>query len=256
MVVNANSPIDERIQKYLARRGFGSRREVEKWLVAGQVCHRDGAYKLGDKVKTGDVVIIGKKTIVVTQVDSPVRVIVYHKREGEVSSRADPQNRPTFMDNLPDIRDGRWKSVGRLDINTTGLILFSNDGELVNLLMHPGSMIERQYLCRIQGHPTAKQLQRLKQGIVCDNEKLRFDRIEHERANKTNHWFNITLTHGKNREIRRAFEALGFRVNRLKRIRYGPIQLPQDLKPGQWLELAEHQINQLRSCLPTQSMQS
>ena len=245
--------VNERIQKYLARKGFGSRREIERALAAGKIRHPHGVYGLGDKVKTDDVVIIANKTIRVTDAESSVRVIAYHKREGEISSRSDPQQRPTIMDALPRIVDGRWKSVGRLDINTTGLILFSNDGELVNLLMHPGSMIERQYLCRIQGCPTQLQLDQLRKGVVSDNETLQFNRIERERANKSNHWFNITLTHGKNREIRRAFEVLGYRVNRLKRIRYGPIRLPANLKPGQTMELGQDQIDMLRSCLPTKS---
>ena len=237
--------MSERIQKYLARAGYGSRREIEQWLAKGRIGSRNGVYKLGDKVKPGDAITVDGKDIAVIAQTAPIRVIAYHKKEGEVSTRNDPHNRPTILDALPAISDGRWMSVGRLDINSTGLMLFSNNGELVHGLMHPSREVEREYVCRVLGKVTENTLSRLREGVWSKQELLCFDSIERMNGKGVNQWFRVKLKRGRNREIRRAWETLGCRVNRLKRIRYGPIRLSADLKQGRWVELSQQQVNRL-----------
>ncbi len=241
--------MSERIQKYLARRGFGSRRSIEKLLAAGHIHSPDGSYALGDRVCPGDIIVIDNQRIEVSAENAAVRVIAYYKKEGQISSHKDPANRPTIVSALPPIETGSWKSVGRLDLNTSGLILFSNDGELVHLLMHPRSAVQREYVCRVQGRPSGADLRCLGSGVANDGEILKFDHVEFIRENRSNSWYRVTLTRGKNREIRRAWDSLGFRVSRLKRIRYGPIDLPRQMKPGDWMELSEAQIEELAHCV-------
>ena len=237
--------MNERIQKYLARRGFGSRRSIEKLIVEGVIRSPNAVYRLGDRVQPGDIILMDGLKIEVTDEVNAIRVIAYHKKEGEISTHRDPGNRPTIMNSLPPIANGSWKSVGRLDLNTSGLILFSNSGELVHLLMHPSTRVEREYVCRVQGKPTQNDLSKLEDGVNDKGDLLKFDQVEFLRQNRSNSWYRVVLTRGKNREIRRAWESLGFRVSRLKRVRYGPVELPRDLKAGKWIELDFAQLNQL-----------
>lgn len=236
----------ERIQKYLATEGYGSRREIERWLTERKIRSPEGVYQLGDRVSKNSLIYFKGKRIQVSFTSIDTRVIAYHKKEGEVSTRKDTRKRPTVMDSLPKIKRGRWISVGRLDLNTSGIILFSNDGQLVHGLMHPSRQIEREYLCRVRGKVTDRHLNLLQEGVYSNKEKLRFNRVSLMRKTGVNQWCRIVLTRGKNREIRRAWESIGFQVSRLIRIRYGPIRLSRNLKKGNWLELNQQQIGLLK----------
>ncbi|MYD78253.1 MAG: pseudouridine synthase, partial [Gammaproteobacteria bacterium] len=222
--------MNERVQKYLASAGYGSRREIEKWLEAGQITTSQGVLKPGDRVEAGQVLYVHGKRIVISELKHPTRMLVYHKAEGEITTHKDPGKRRRVFDSLPSIENGRWLSVGRLDVNTTGLMLFSNDGELVNALMHPSSEVEREYLCRVYGPVSDDSLKRLCEGVQVGNDLLQFRSIEPEERTGSNQWFRIVLTGGKNREIRRAWQAFGCEVSRLKRVRYGHFHLPRHLK--------------------------
>ncbi|MDE0308240.1 MAG: pseudouridine synthase [Acidiferrobacterales bacterium] len=237
--------MSERIQKYLARKGFGSRREIEQWIKEGRVRHDGGEYKLGDRVEYGDLVVVDDRHITVSEGASVTRVIAYHKKSGEVCSRNDPANRPLTFDSLPPIEHGRWVSVGRLDLNTTGLLLFTNDGSLANSLMHPANEIEREYLCRVFGEVSEQKLMALRTGVRFDGEILFFNQIETLKGKGSNQWYRIILKQGRNREIRRAWEAVGNQVSRLKRVRYGSIVLDNRLPQGKWKELDRTQTSQL-----------
>ncbi len=237
----------ERVQKYLARAGYGSRREIERWLAAGQITTSQGVLTPGDRVQAGQVLYVHGKRIVISELNHSTRMLAYHKAEGEISTHKDPENRRRVLDSLPSIENGRWLSVGRLDVNTTGLMLFSNDGELVNALMHPSSEVEREYLCRVYGPVSDDSLKRLCEGVQVGNDLLQFRSIEPEERTGSNQWFRIVLTGGKNREIRRAWQAFGCEVSRLKRVRYGHFNLPRNLKVSQWIELDELQIEKFRS---------
>ena len=239
--------MNERVQKYLARAGYGSRREIERWLEAGQITTSQGVLKPGDRVEAGQVLYVHGKRIVISEPNHSTRMLAYHKAAGEISTHKDPGNRRRVLDSLPSIENGRWLSVGRLDVNTTGLMLFSNDGELVNALMHPSSEVEREYLCRVYGPVSDDSLKRLCEGVQVGNDLLQFRSIEPEERTGSNQWFRIVLTGGKNREIRRAWQAFGCEVSRLKRVRYGHFHLPRHLKVGQWIELDELQIEKFRS---------
>ena len=239
--------MNERVQKYLARAGYGSRREIEKWLEAGQITTSQGVLKPGDRVEAGQVLYVHGKQIVISELNHRTRMLAYHKAEGEISTHKDPGKRRRVLDSLPSIENGRWLSVGRLDVNTTGLMLFSNDGELVNALMHPSSEVEREYLCRVFGPVSGNTLKRLCEGVQSGKDLLQFRSIDPAERTGSNQWFRIVLSGGKNREIRRAWQALGCQVSRLKRVRYGHFHLPQNLKVGQWIELDEPQIEKFRS---------
>lgn len=238
--------MSERIQKYLARKGFGSRRQIERWLVDGRIRTKQGICQLGDRVSPGDILFVDGKKIEVDKRKAPTRVLLYHKRSGEISTHKDPQNRPTMIRALPEINDSRWVAVGRLDISTTGLILFSNDGELVHRLMHPSSSIKRVYLCRVWGDVTQHDLERLRKGVRSKNEILKFEEIDFMQKKGANSWFRIVLSQGRNREIHRAWKVVGNRVSRLKRIQYATISLPTGLKPGAWRELTKNDVEQLK----------
>lgn len=237
--------LSERIHKFLAREGFGSRREIERWIEDGRVRHDGGFYKHGDRVDVGDVVFVDDRRIEVNDVPFNTRVIAYHKKPGEICTRYDPDGRPLVINALPPIADGKWISVGRLDINSTGLLLFTNNGDLANALMHPSSQIEREYLCRVFGSVSEQSLIKLRSGVKSKGETLRFDEIEMLHGKGSNQWYRIVLKQGKYREIRRAWGVVGHQVSRLKRIRYGLIQLDEDLPQGKWVELPQDKTLQL-----------
>ncbi len=237
----------ERVQKYLARAGFGSRREIERWLSAGIIKNDRGVLHPGDRVHVDDILEINGKKVVVKPNGSLTRMLAYHKAEGEICTHNDPGKRSLAVNSLPKISHGRWLSVGRLDINTTGLLLFSNDGDLVHSLMHPSSEIEREYVCRVFGKIGDDTLTRLRKGVRCGKDVFRFVKVHRIEGGKgANQWFRIVLTGGKNREIRKAWQACGCEVNRLKRIRYGNYRLPKHLDIRQWTELEPGQIDHLR----------
>jgi 23S rRNA pseudouridine2605 synthase len=221
----------ERLQKLLAAAGQGSRREIERWIEAGRVTVNGRPAKLGDRASPSDAVAVDGKTIALSA-PSAARVLLYHKPVGELVTRDDPEGRPTVFSRLP---PGRWVAVGRLDLNSSGLLLFTDSGELANRLMHPRYELEREYSARVQGAP---DLEKLRRGVQLEDGLAAFTSIRQEReASGTNRWYRVVLKEGRNREVRRLFEAVGARVNRLVRIRYGPVELPTNLAPGQWREL-------------------
>lgn len=240
-----------RLQKLLAAAGLGSRRQVEQWIVEGRITVAGKVAKLGDRAGAGDEVCLDSRRL---DVGSPQavshQVLIYHKPLGEVTTRRDPQGRPTVFDRLPAPQHGRWIVVGRLDVNTSGLLLFTTDGELAHRLMHPSSCIEREYLVRLRGRPGADALGRLLAGVSLDDRPAAFDRIieqppGHGEALVQNASYRLVLREGRNREVRRMWEAVGYEVSRLLRTRYGPIELPRDLRPGQWRLLDERLIARL-----------
>jgi len=233
-----NDPVKEapeRLQKVLASLGLGSRRTIEEWIREGRVSINGAVAELGARVGPSDRVLIDGKPIDLAQraqTDMPV-VLGYHKPIGEMTTRSDPQGRPTVFERLPPPPSGRWIVVGRLDVNTSGLLLFTTDGELAHRLMHPSSEVEREYLVRVRSHPDRETLDVLRRGVELEDGWARFDRIEAEASTDGHAWFRVVLHEGRNREVRRLWSAVGHEVSRLMRIRYGPVELPRDLRPGQ-----------------------
>jgi 23S rRNA pseudouridine2605 synthase len=228
----------ERIQKLLAAAGLGSRRGIEEWLAAGRLVVNGQVAKLGDKAEPGDRFELDGRALALPEQasqslpDGPA-VLLYHKPVGEVTTRHDPQGRPNVFERLPPAPSGRWVVVGRLDVNTSGLLLFTNDGALAHRLMHPSFEAERRYLVRVRGTPDAGLVERLTRGIQLEDGPARFEHIEPAGRSEGHAWYQVTLREGRNREVRRLFEAAGHEVSRLKRLVYGPFQLPEDLQAGQ-----------------------
>lgn len=231
----------ERVQKALARMGFGSRREIESLIREEKIRINGQLARIGDRVAEGDRVNIGKRCAVITSEVSRIRVLLYNKPEGEICSRKDEQGRPTVFGNLGKLQQGRWISIGRLDINSSGLMLFTNYGELANHMMHPSSEIEREYAVRVNGEVTQEIIKRMLKGVSVDGDFLKFDEISYQGGQGANHWYHVILREGKNREVRRLWQSQDIRVSRLIRVRYGPLLLPRDLRQGKKreLELAE-----------------
>jgi 23S rRNA pseudouridine2605 synthase len=222
------------LQKLLAAAGLGSRREIEGWIAAGRVSLNGTLAKLGDRASPGDDIRVDGKRVAQPQ-KAKGRVLIYHKPVGELVTRSDPEGRATVFSRLP---PGRWVAVGRLDLNSSGLLLFTDSGELANRLMHPRYEVEREYLARVRGALTAEERARLTRGVPLDGETARFERLEIDRRGEgANHWYRVVLKEGRKREVRRLFETLGHPVSRLVRVRYGPVALPADLAPGSWREL-------------------
>lgn len=237
---------DEKLQKVLARAGLGSRREMERAIEAGQVQVNGAAARLGDRVSLQDKVFYNGRRVHIKELQGRrCRVLLYNKPEGEICSRSDPEGRRTVYDRLPKIKDERWISVGRLDFNTSGLLLFTNDGALANKLMHPSSVIDREYLVRIQGDVDDDMKQRLREGVLLEDGTARFTDIVDGAGEGRNHWFYCVVMEGRNREVRRLWESQGVKVSRLKRVRYGNIFIPSHVRVGQWLELNDKEVNDL-----------
>ncbi len=237
----------EKLHKVLADLGLGSRREMERWISANRVKVNGKVAKLGDRVERDEPITVDGHSVR-TEQSAPkrVRVIVYNKQEGEITSRKDPEGRPSVFDKLPRLHNERWISVGRLDINTSGLLLFTTDGELANSLMHPRNEIEREYVCRIMATDVDEaMLQRLRNGVDLEDGPAKFTRLEAMRGEGINRWFSVSLNEGKNREIRRLWESQGVMVNRLKRVSYGCISLPSFVSQGDWLELNPKEMKAL-----------
>lgn len=244
----------ERLQKFLAERGYGSRREIERWIEAGRLEVNDERATLGVKVDVSDRIVLDGKRLRLAEKKEATRVIIYNKKEGEVSTRSDPEGRPTVFSKLPVKKQERWISVGRLDINTTGLMLFTNNGELANALMHPSGGIDREYAVRVKGDVDDEMLQRLRDGVLLEDGVARFTDIQRGRdATGSNSWFYVVLMEGKNREVRRLWESQGVQVSRLKRVRYGNVFMPSSLTLGKHSELEANEVLALASLVGLQN---
>jgi 23S rRNA pseudouridine2605 synthase len=244
---NSSAKIEERLHKVLAQAGLGSRRALEERIAQGLVKVNGEVAQTGQSVKGGDRIDLDGKTFVATALTEPASVLLYNKPEGEVTTREDPEGRPTVFEALPRLKGARWIAVGRLDINTTGLLLLTTDGELANALMHPSSGISREYVCRIHGEVPDAVVDRLARGVALDDGPAKFDEIERIGSSDSHAWFRVVLTEGRNREVRRMWESQGFQVSRLKRVRYGSVPLPRLLKRGHCEEMPQEEVDKLRS---------
>jgi 23S rRNA pseudouridine2605 synthase len=243
----ADPSLEERLHKVLANAGLGSRRMLEERIGAGEILVNGSAAQTGSSVRAGDrVEVDNKQFVVATDNHDRAAVLMYHKPEGELTTRDDPEGRPTVFENLPRLNGSRWISVGRLDVNTTGLLLLTTDGELANALMHPSNELEREYLCRVHGEVPDEALEKLKAGVELDDGPARFDEIHVVSRGGSHCWFRVVMHEGRNREVRRLWDSQGFLVSRLKRIRYGNVELPRGLRPGQNETLAEDAVKALR----------
>lgn len=239
----------EKLQKVLANLGHGSRREVEGLIQAGKISVNGQIAKLGDRidVQTQPKIRINGHLISTRKKEQDIcRVLIYYKPEGEICSRHDPEGRATVFTNLPRLKNARWINIGRLDINTSGLLLFTTDGELANRLMHPRNEIEREYAVRVFGQVNDEQINQLKKGVQLEDGPAAFKSIQSQGGENANQWFNVVITEGRNREVRRMWDAVGVKVSRLMRIRYGNIILPKRLPRGGWTELNINDVNYLR----------
>jgi len=237
----------EKLQKVLARAGLGSRRQIEGWIVQGRITVDGVIATLGDRVDSNVKVAVDGRPVIQPQSRSTkCRVLIYHKPEGEICSRSDPEGRPTVFENLPHLRGQRWVAIGRLDINTSGLLLFTTDGELAHRLLHPSYEIERQYAVRVLGKVDETILKRLRVGVELEDGFAAFTDIQDAGGNGANHWYHVTLKEGRQREVRRLWESQGVIVSRLIRIRFANIQLPRLLRPGRSQELELEEIDTLR----------
>ncbi len=234
----------ERLQKVMAAAGLGSRRGLEKRIESGDVLINGQAAELGATVTPGDRVDFEGRAYQVGATHPTHRTLIYHKPEGEVTTRSDPERRKTVFDRLPPLNDGRWIAIGRLDLNTAGLLLLTTDGELANRMMHPSGGVDREYLCRIRGSVTDEQIEQLLKGVRLDDGMANFSDLVVGEATAGHTWYTVTILEGRNREVRRLWEAVGAQVARLKRVRFGPVFLPARVRSGRYEELSpkDHQI--------------
>lgn len=245
-------PASERLQKLLAKAGLGSRRMIEERVLRGEIEIDGRPAAIGDTLEPGQRVRVDGRDFVVRAVTPKApRVLIYNKPEGEVSTTSDPEGRPTVFDRLPRLKGARWIAVGRLDLNTAGLLLFTTDGELANRLMHPSREVEREYLCRVHGEVTESAMRKLASGVELEDGPARFDAIEALPGDEeaANHWFRVVLREGRQREVRRLWEAVGVEVSRLKRVRYGPVELGKELKRGWYREMEPEEITRLLTAM-------
>ncbi len=239
----------EKLQKILARSGHGSRREIEDYLQEGRISIDGVKAKLGDRIdanSTAKIRLDGRILSIREAQKDVCRVLAYYKPEGELCTRSDPQGRPTVFQRLPRLNSARWIAVGRLDVNTSGLLLFTTDGELANRLMHPSREVEREYAVRVFGEIDDAKIRQLTRGVQLEDGPASFRSVSYRGGEGINQWYNVSLTEGRNREVRRMWEAVGVQVSRLIRVRYGDIDLPKGLPRGGWVELGLNQINYLR----------
>lgn len=241
--------VSVKLQKALADAGLGARREIEEWIAAARVSVNDRPAHLGQRVYPGDRLKVDGRLVNWRPLARSPRVLLYHKPEGEIVSRADPQGRPSVFAALPRLRGGRWIPVGRLDYNSCGLLVFTNDGMLANRLMHPRYGWEREYAVRVRGEVTPEAMTRLTTGIELEDGPACFLRLEPAGGEGANRWYRVILAEGRNREVRRLFAAVGLTVSRLMRIRHGPLRLPPRLKRGKWVELTPAEVEELIGAL-------
>jgi len=240
----------EKLHKVLARSGIGSRREMERWISAGRVLVNGEVATLGDRITESDSVRVDGKAInLIFDKQSQRRVLIYNKPVGEICTRNDPEGRPTVFRHLPPLKEGRWIAVGRLDINTSGLLLFTTDGDLANALMHPSAQIDREYAVRVLGSVDEGMLGRLKEGVLLEDGMARFSDVQFFDGEGANKWYHCVVMEGRNREVRRLWESQEVQVNRLKRVRFGPIFLPSDVKSGTWKEMTADEVSTLSEML-------
>ena len=238
--------MSEKLQKVLARVGLGSRRYMEEVIAAGRVSVNGQVAQVGERIEpTDELRIDGRKVQFQIEDEIRRRVIIYYKPEGEICSRNDPESRPTVFEQLPAIPGARWVMVGRLDINSSGLLMFTNDGELANRLMHPSNEIEREYAVRVMGEVTPKIRQNMITGVILDDGPAKFESFSEIGGEGINRWYQVVVKEGRNREVRRIFESQGLKVSRLLRTRYGTVILPRELRTGRWIELDKNDIDNL-----------
>jgi 23S rRNA pseudouridine2605 synthase len=240
--------LGERIQKVLAEAGVASRRAIESLIEEGRIMVNGEPATLGQKIEVTDRVKVDGRAVRLAKKQQPTRVLLYKKQVGELVTRDDPEGRKTVFKKLPELESGRWIAVGRLDINTSGLLLLTNDGELARRLTHPSYEIEREYAVRVLGEMNDEILQRLRKGVKLEDGMAHFDRIEpgdNEDGEGANQWWNVSLREGRNREVRRLFESQGLQVSRLIRVRYGPVELGRGVKSGGWRELTPDEMNRV-----------
>lgn len=236
----------ERLQKVLANAGMGSRREIEGWITAGRVMVNDQPARLGQRVVPSDQIKVDGRQVAQRRLEAPEReVLVYNKPEGELVTRRDPEGRRTVFQRLPKLKHGRWIPVGRLDLNSSGLLLLTTDGELANRLMHPSRQVEREYAVRVMGEITQEQLKQLTHGVELEDGPARFEEIVESGGEGINRWFHVVIMEGRQREVRRLWDAVGATVSRLKRVRYGSVILDSAVKVGRWRYLSDDEIDQL-----------
>lgn len=245
----------ERLQKLLARAGVGSRRGVEALISEGRVNVNDEPAELGVRVSASDKVEVDGRAVDLSSLETPSRrVIVYNKPEGEITTRNDPEGRPTVFERLPALTGQRWIAVGRLDITTSGLLLFTTDGELANRLMHPSWQVDREYAVRIFGDVDDAMIERLREGVELEDGMARFTDVVHWGGSGHNHWYYVAIMEGRNREVRRLWESQGVQVSRLKRVRHGPVFLPSRLSVGRWEELGQKDVDTLSEAVGLESV--
>ena len=235
----------EKLQKVLARLGLGSRRDIEGWITAGRLKVNGATATLGQRIEPHDSIQLDGRVLRVEEAAQVVRrVMIYNKPDGEVCTRSDPEGRPTVFDRLPRLQSGRWINVGRLDLNTTGLLLFTTDGELANRLMHPSYEMDREYAVRVRGEVTEEMIENLKTGVMLEDGPAKFTDIqEAPGGDGLNRWFHVVVMEGRNREVRRLWESQNVVVSRLKRVRFGPVFLTSDLLMGRWREMTQKEID-------------
>lgn len=242
----------ERLQKILSQAGFGSRREIERWIESGLIQVNGITAQLGDGATEKDQIHVKGQLI-----ENPLgkiiktRILLYHKPVGEISSRQDPVYKKTVFDKLPRLREGRWVQIGRLDLNTSGLLIFTNNGELAHRLMHPRFELEREYAVRVHGQVTQAMVQQLLKGVALEDGRARFKRVESRGGEGTNSWYHVVLSEGRNREVRRLWASQGVEVSRLIRIRYGSLHMPRFLARGEWTELSPKDVETFTRGLPS-----
>lgn len=241
----------ERLQKVLSQAGLGSRREMETWISEGRVVVNDKPVKLGDRVGKRDRIKVNGKLI-----DNPlaktqnIRILLYHKPVGEICSTSDPKHAKTVFDKLPRLRKGRWIQIGRLDINTSGLLIFTNNGDLANHMMHPKFQCEREYAVRVSGDVKDEHVKMLQTGVQLEDGMAKFNQVLYRGGEGRNAWYHVTLSEGRNREVRRLWQSQGFEVSRLIRIRFGSLTLPRFLSRAQWIELTPNQVEDVLKKMP------
>src|SRR5262245_10636151 len=250
--MHRNSPADastQKLQKALAQAGLGSRREIEGWIRAGRVSVNGEPALVGARVGASDSIQIDGRFVSTRTEGHPPRVLIYHKPEGEIVSRGDPEGRASVFDRLPPVKGGKWLAVGRLDFNTGGLLVLTTSGELANRMMHPRYELEREYAVRIRGRVSPPDMEQLTRGIQLADGRARLESIDEQGGEGSNRWYRIVVHEGRNRIVRRLFEALGLTVSRLMRTRFGPVELPPRLTRGNHVELAQGEVRRLFSAV-------